>query len=233
MSGSLDEIRDALHAWRWRELPPAPGRTNHLRAGVAVPVQLLDGRPQVVLTLRPPAIPRHADEICFPGGRPDPSDADLHATALRECEEELGVTPSTTLGRLSSTPIYTSEWRLDPWVVGLDQAPLHPDAREVAKVLRWDLDEVVGGKPIEGLVVDRDGQTKVFPIMRMEGLICYGATAFVLYELAEALAAWRGVTLPPMDVGTLDWRRLMIHHAWADDPSRRPHDAEAQRDRYV
>jgi 8-oxo-dGTP pyrophosphatase MutT (NUDIX family) len=230
MSAALDEVRAALAAWPWRELPPAPGRTNHLRAGVAVPVQVHDGRLHVVLTLRPHALPRHADEICFPGGRPDAGDTDLHATALRECREELGVEPTQTLGRLSSTPIYTSDWRLDPWVVGLDDTPLAPDAREVARVLRWDLTSVVEGAPLEGLTVDRDGRTQVFPIMRLEGLVCYGATAFVLHELANALATLRGRPLPRVVVGDLDWRLLMDHRAWAADPTRRPADG-AQRDR--
>ena len=232
MSPPLDEVAAALAAWSWRELPPAPGRTNHLRAGVAVPVQVHEGELRVVLTLRPPALPRHADEICFPGGRPDAADVDLHATALRECREELGIQPHRTLGRLSSTPIYTSEWRLDPWVVGLDDTPLAPDDREVARVLRWDLDAVVRGAPIEGLIVDRDGRTQIFPIMRMEGLVCYGATAHVLHELAIALATFRGLPPPNVVVGALDWRSLMDHRAWAADPTKRP-DAARQRDRYV
>lgn len=34
---------------------------------------------------------KHSGEMAFPGGRPDPQDTSLIDTALRECEEELGI----------------------------------------------------------------------------------------------------------------------------------------------
>ncbi len=37
---------------------------------------------------------RHAGQIAFPGGRVEPEDADMTATALREAHEETGLTPN-------------------------------------------------------------------------------------------------------------------------------------------
>ncbi|MEA2333659.1 MAG: hypothetical protein QOG40_149, partial [Solirubrobacteraceae bacterium] len=48
--------------------------------------------PHVVLTRRRADLRRHAGEISFPGGRQDSEDADLAETALREAEEEIGLT---------------------------------------------------------------------------------------------------------------------------------------------
>ncbi|WP_230483035.1 CoA pyrophosphatase [Sphingomonas sp. Leaf21] len=49
--------------------------------------------PGVVLTQRTETLRNHAGQIAFPGGRADPGDVDLVATALREAEEEIGLHP--------------------------------------------------------------------------------------------------------------------------------------------
>ena len=60
-------------------------------ASVLVPlVQRPEGL-TVLLTRRTDHLHDHAGQISFPGGRRDPEDADAHATALRETEEEVGL----------------------------------------------------------------------------------------------------------------------------------------------
>ena len=45
----------------------------------------------VLLTQRTADMPSHAGQIAFPGGRKQQEDVDAKATALRETEEEVGI----------------------------------------------------------------------------------------------------------------------------------------------
>ena len=65
-------------------------RNSSLPAAVLVPV-IAREEPTVLLTLRSAALPVHAGQISFPGGKLDAADPDPLATALREAEEEIGL----------------------------------------------------------------------------------------------------------------------------------------------
>ncbi len=65
---------------------PAPARP----AAVLVPVVARDEL-SILLTERTPHLAAHAGQIAFPGGKPDPGDSGPIDTALREAEEEIGL----------------------------------------------------------------------------------------------------------------------------------------------
>jgi len=81
------------------ELPrwPAPLQrklTSNLKpAGVLIPIIERADQLSVLLTRRAANLKHHASQISFPGGRMEPGDADIEATALRETEEEVGIAP--------------------------------------------------------------------------------------------------------------------------------------------
>ena len=131
----LRSLLDSAPPRRW---PALPGRTNHLEAGVLVPLVWSD-QPTILAILRAADLRRHANEVAFPGGKPEPEDSDIVATALREANEELGFDEVDVLGRLSSWPLYTSDYRLEPVVGVVHERQLVADPGEVAEVLRFDV----------------------------------------------------------------------------------------------
>ncbi|XP_032366844.1 mitochondrial coenzyme A diphosphatase NUDT8 isoform X1 [Etheostoma spectabile] len=70
---------------------------NHGRwASVLVSLCSVEGEPAFLFTLRSSTLKgRHKGDVSFAGGKSDPSDRDLVATALREAKEELGVSVAT------------------------------------------------------------------------------------------------------------------------------------------
>lgn len=74
--------------------PPAPP-VSAKHAAVLVPLfEDAEGVVRVILTQRASSLPTHSGEVCLPGGKRDPGDADDAATALREAHEELGIPPA-------------------------------------------------------------------------------------------------------------------------------------------
>ena len=79
-----------------------------LRADQGRPAAVLVGLQQqaagwhVVMTRRAGHLAHHAGQISFPGGKVDPDDVGLVATALREAQEEIALSPAavTILGAL-------------------------------------------------------------------------------------------------------------------------------------
>ena len=91
----------------------------------AVLVPLVD-RPEgmsVLLTQRTAHLTAHAGQISFPGGRIEESDADPTDAALRETEEEVGLTRDhvTVIGRLD-TYVTGTGFEITP-VVGIVKVP--------------------------------------------------------------------------------------------------------------
>ena len=90
MSNSVpnaERLAELLSEHSPQYIPALPGRTNHLEAAVMIP--LFWGKSlESVAMLRPNTMLEHRGEVCFPGGKRDPDDLDLTATALREAQEE-------------------------------------------------------------------------------------------------------------------------------------------------
>ena len=139
-------------------------------------------------TLRPEDMPTHAGQISFPGGRRDPVDADLVATALREAEEELGIDPSgvTILGQLDDvpTPVGFVITPLVGWLV--EPAPFRIEPREVVEYFEVQLDDLTAPGTFKNRG-ERDiaGIDYPIPEFHVDDRLIWGATARITQRLLE------------------------------------------------
>ena len=204
-----NDLSRALTALDAGDLPPIPGQRNHLRTGVLVPLRWTGDDIECLVTLRPARMRQHAGEVCFPGGRPDPGDVDLTATALREADEELGIRDARTLGALSSMPLYTSDYRLCPTVAAIGDAPLTPSPDEVARVFRLSIRDWLGRPFWDGIQFSWGERDLMSPIFPLEGCVMYGGTAHVFWELLTLLAPLMEAVVPPFRGGQFTWKELL------------------------
>ena len=180
----------ATAARRW---PGSPG-SGRPAAVLVLIVPDDGGEARVILTERTTGGRHHSGEISFPGGRAEPEDADLVATALREAAEEIGLEPDEAgvrvVGSLEPFWIPVSNYFVTPIVAIAARRPrLAAAPDEVARIVEAPLAAFLGDAPIE--IVERtiDDWTIRYGAYAVDGLFVWGATARVLGQLGALLAA--------------------------------------------
>jgi 8-oxo-dGTP pyrophosphatase MutT (NUDIX family) len=157
-------------------------------AAVLVPLIERGDRISVGYTLRPNDMPTHGGQISFPGGRCEPEDADLAATAMRESHEELGISPDHVhvMGAIDDVPTPVG-FVITPVVGWLSDPPEFViDEREVHEYFEVELDELRdpanyrhrGERDIAGIAYP-------VPEFHVAGRLIWGATARITERLLE------------------------------------------------
>jgi 8-oxo-dGTP pyrophosphatase MutT (NUDIX family) len=197
---SLADYESALRAWTGRPLRAGPDRVE---AAVCVPVRAGGAGLECWCIKRPDGLRHHSREIAFPGGKPEPDDSSLEATALRETEEELGIPRSALrpLGPLTPVPTATSRFTLNPFVAEVvgDVEP-RPEPAEVAHLITVRFEDF-----FQGAIPYRAIDLGVYrsPIFDFGVGQMYGATAHILHEALEVYAVAAGYALPEPELTTV------------------------------
>ena len=170
--------------WQKRDDPPQP-------AAVMILIYRDDDSfLHTVLTLRASGLRGHSGQVSFPGGRQDPEDADLIATARRETYEEIGIGGErlTILSQLPPFYIPASHHAVCPVIGQFEGAPAFvPNPDEVAEVFSFALDDLL--KPGFKFVERRQicGYDVRVPFYAVKGHKVWGATAMLLSQLEGRL----------------------------------------------
>lgn len=133
---------------------------------------------------------RHSGQVAFAGGKRDPQDIDLNATALREAHEEIGITPTDVklFGHLT-THHSISNFKITP-VVGQVPWPyaLHLQRSEVDRAFTIPLNWLADPHNHELRVRELNGsKVPVVYFKEYDGELLWGATARMTLNLLYVL----------------------------------------------
>ena len=184
-------------------VPPVPKDAN--AASVLILFGRLDSIParadddvvaadlDVLLQRRAATLSSHPGQVSFPGGRAEPTDADVVATALREAQEETGLDPDGVeiLSTLPEVPLLASNHLVTP-VLGWWRAPSRVaavDHAETVEVFRAPVAQLLDPKNRFTTVLRPPGHEFRGPAFDLDGTIVWGFTAILLDTIFEA-AGW-------------------------------------------
>ena len=169
-------------------------------ASVLIPLVMHDEGVSVLMTRRTDHLRSHAGQISFPGGRAEPEDGGVEATALRETDEEIGL-KADHIEIIGSLPVYSTvtSFQVTP-VVALVRPgfTLALDAFEVAEAFEVPLQFLMNPAHHQRRRFDFEGGTRQFLSMPwthpdVEGApreyFIWGATAAMLRNFYRFLAA--------------------------------------------
>jgi 8-oxo-dGTP pyrophosphatase MutT (NUDIX family) len=189
-----DKLRDALG----HLLPDAGEDEGHLAHGgltlrdAAVLIAFTDRpNPGVILTQRPQWLRSHAGQVAFPGGKVDPTDRDVVDAALREAEEEIGLSRrDVVIGGATDAYRSGSGYHITP-VLGVIPAdlPFDPNPDEVEDWFEVPIDILFNPDNYALQQAHWQGQARRYYDMHWQGRRIWGVTAGIIINLARRMPA--------------------------------------------
>ncbi len=161
-----------------------------LRASVLLPffAPSLGAPPELWLVRRSDGMRIHRGQVALPGGKHEPEDVDLLATALRESHEEIGLAPGDVdvLGSLDDCVTVTG-FVITPYV-GWISVPFtpRPMASEVARVFAAPL--AAFEREPRAVTIPLAASKRIVLSYEAEGETVWGATASILHDFVALVA---------------------------------------------
>jgi 8-oxo-dGTP pyrophosphatase MutT (NUDIX family) len=135
-------------------------------------------------------------QMAFPGGRAEPGDGDLVATAVRETLEEIGLDLARTAEPLGALDEVRAMARMRPMDLSILPlvfrlgSPWEPGLSGEVRSVHWlPLGALLGADLRSTMEYLHDGAPVQFPCLRVDELVIWGLTYRMLLALGERLAA--------------------------------------------
>ena len=142
---------------------------------------------QVLLTKRASHLKHHPSQISFPGGKVEPTDKNLTHTALREAQEEIGLSPEavTIIGQLPNYEVI-SGYQVTPIVAIIDSPQYYQkDANEVDEIFQVPLEHFLQSENHRSIISYRNGDHHNVHFFPYKHYNIWGATAAMLKDLVD------------------------------------------------
>ena len=145
-----------------------------------------------VVTKRQTKLNQHPGQISFAGGKKEDNDPDFLSTAVREAEEEIGISREAVHHLGDLTPIYipVSNFEVHPCVGWMDTAPNfklnHDEVASIHEITVTELlDDAHVGKGMFYLEILQ--QQMEMPCFHFKEIKIWGATSMILSEFKVVL----------------------------------------------
>ena len=132
----------------------------------------------------------HSGQISFPGGKAEPSDKNIIATALRECHEEVGVNPKEiqVIGKMTNLYIPVSNFMVNPILGITNKTPNFTiNKSEVAYMIEVPLYTFLDNTIRKEKEMRKDGYTFSAPYYEIGEDHIWGASSMIMSELIQIL----------------------------------------------
>jgi 8-oxo-dGTP pyrophosphatase MutT (NUDIX family) len=140
---------------------------------------------QILFTKRAEHLSSHPGQISFPGGRLEPTDASLMHTAIREAEEEVGLSQSLVKVEATLAPVVTlTGYEIHPYITFMEQLPeLILDHNEVEAAFNIPLRFLIHEANIE--LISKQIGDRLVSTYRFDWHqhVIWGATANIVADL--------------------------------------------------
>lgn len=181
-------MRDLL-VQRLTDYAPRKLDLNYPEAGILVPVTDDPGNPEMIFTLRSENLSTHRGQVAYPGGKRDPGDLSLAATALRETHEEIGLPPDQVEIISPLSQVMSRHGILVSPYVGVvpEGHPLEPNPFEIDSIFRVPLSFFLEDRRERTDAISFQNQIIYVPSYRWERYQIWGLSAVVLVEFLNAV----------------------------------------------
>jgi 8-oxo-dGTP pyrophosphatase MutT (NUDIX family) len=164
---------------------------NPRKAAVMMLFYPKNEKTHLVLIIRNSYFGVHSSQIAFPGGKVEHNDESIEYTALRETEEEIGISIDKITVIKAFTEIYIppSNFMVFPFLgYCKEELVFKPDPKEVAGILELSLADFLDENAIVNKTMSTSYSTNILvPAFKIQEHYVWGATAMMMSELKEIL----------------------------------------------